>query len=127
MFDSKSKSPAKMFFMFVVLAPIFIALYGFAVQYLWNWLLPDIVGATEITFWQALGLIALSKLLFGFGRSGGGKHKCGHKSHSWKSKMKDKFANMSEEERAQCCDDWNAMKARWKNKDKDDGEDEDGE
>ncbi len=120
MFDKRSKSPAKMFFMFIILAPLFIALYALAVQYLWNWLLPDILGATEISFWQAMGLIALSKLLFGFGGGmGRKKHKCHYKSHSWKSKMKAKFDNMTEEEKAQCCEGWDKMKSSWKSEEED--------
>ena len=44
-------------------------------RWLWNWLLPDIFGLRQITFWQALGLLALCRILFGsFGR-GGGPHR----------------------------------------------------
>jgi hypothetical protein len=32
---------------------------------LWNALLPSIFGLPAITFWQALGLLLLSRLLFG--------------------------------------------------------------
>ena len=31
---------------------------------LWNWLMPEIFGLTEITFWQAMGVSALSSILF---------------------------------------------------------------
>lgn len=43
----------------------FIALGGFLVQALWNWLLPPLFGWHEITFWQGLGLLALCRILFG--------------------------------------------------------------
>ena len=43
----------------------FVALGGAIVQLLWNWLLPPLVGARPITFWQALGLLALCRILFG--------------------------------------------------------------
>jgi len=50
---------------------LFIAIGGAIVQQLWNWLLPPLFGWREITFWQALGLLALSRILFGgFGRHG---------------------------------------------------------
>jgi hypothetical protein len=49
----------------------FIAVGGAVVQLLWNWLLPPLFGWREITFWQALGLLALCRVLFGgFGRHG---------------------------------------------------------
>ena len=43
----------------------FVALGGAAVLYLWNWLLPSLFGFPQITFWQGLGLLALSRILFG--------------------------------------------------------------
>jgi hypothetical protein len=50
---------------------LFIVIGGGVVQLLWNWLLPDIFGWRQITFWQALGLLALCRILFGgFGRHG---------------------------------------------------------
>jgi hypothetical protein len=42
----------------------FVALMGVAVLLLWNWLMPDIFGLTTITYWQSLGLLALSWILF---------------------------------------------------------------
>ena len=44
---------------------VFIAIGGEVVRLLWNWLLPPLFGWREITFWQALGLLALSRILFG--------------------------------------------------------------
>jgi hypothetical protein len=50
---------------------VFAAIGGGVVQLLWNWLLPSLFGWREITFWQALGLLALCRILFGgFGRHG---------------------------------------------------------
>ena len=50
---------------------VFIALGGLVVWWLWNWLMPELFGMPQLTFWQALGLLALSRILFGgFGRSG---------------------------------------------------------
>jgi len=52
-------------------ALLFVALGGAIVLQLWNWLLPPILGLPVITFWQALGLLALSRILFGgFGGRG---------------------------------------------------------
>jgi hypothetical protein len=49
----------------------FIAVGTEVVLQLWNWLLPPLFGVRQINFWQALGLLALSRILFGgFGRPG---------------------------------------------------------
>ena len=66
---------------FIVPAAILgILLFGFiggtVVQLLWNWLVPPIFGWSPITFWQALGLLVLCRILFG-GRGGRG-----YRSHS---------------------------------------------
>jgi hypothetical protein len=49
---------------------------GQIVKALWNALLPPLFGLPSVTFWQALGLLVLSRILFGgFGMSGGsGSH-----------------------------------------------------
>ena len=38
---------------------------GQLVMHLWNWLMPAIFGWREVTFWQALGLLLLCRVLFG--------------------------------------------------------------
>ena len=86
---------------------------GFIVMHLWNWLMPAIfAGAAVISYCQALGILVLSKLLFGGwrGRCGGGR--CGHRGGHWRSRFKEKWETMSEEEReklrkgfgASCCE-----------------------
>ena len=53
---------------------IFIVAGGQIVLHLWNWLLPPLFGWREITFWQALGLLALCRILFGgLGGPGGSR------------------------------------------------------
>jgi hypothetical protein len=44
---------------------LFIIIGGGLVQWLWNWLLPALFGWPQVTFWQALGLLALCRILFG--------------------------------------------------------------
>lgn len=44
---------------------LFVAIGGGIVQLLWNWLLPPLAGWREIGFWQALGILALCRILFG--------------------------------------------------------------
>ncbi|MET0623190.1 MAG: hypothetical protein ABW250_09445 [Pyrinomonadaceae bacterium] len=53
---------------------LFVAVGGALVSHLWNWLLPQLFGWPEITFWQALGLLALCRILFGgLGSRGSGR------------------------------------------------------
>jgi hypothetical protein len=65
----------------------FIAFGGFIVQQLWNWLVPPVFGWSALTFWQALGLLALCRILFGGlsmhgGR--GGRHRRGGFRRRWR-------------------------------------------
>jgi hypothetical protein len=70
------------------------AVFGFIVENLWNALIPPIFGWHTITFWQALGLLLLSKILFG------GFHRHGGRGRDrWKHRMKDRWEQMSPEER----------------------------
>jgi hypothetical protein len=74
-----------------------IAVCGFVVMGLWNWLAPAIFGGRTIDFWQALGIIVLSKILFGGfrGRPGFGGH--------WRSRMRERWEKMTPEEREKFC------------------------
>ena len=87
---------------------IFIAVFGAAstaVMLLWNWLVPQIIGWTAVTFWQAAGLVLLNKLLFG----GMGRHcfgmnalrRSGPTFPTWKERaaMRDRIRAMGKEER----------------------------
>jgi hypothetical protein len=38
---------------------------GEVVKLLWNWLAPELFGLRPVTFWQALGLLAICRILFG--------------------------------------------------------------
>lgn len=80
-------------FLFIGMA----ALVGWILMLLWNWLMPDLFGIAEINYWQALGLLLLSKIIFG----GIWHHKkcCHHKHGYWKHKFKHKWHSMSEEEK----------------------------
>ncbi|PVX45588.1 hypothetical protein C8C85_1386 [Flavobacterium sp. 103] len=70
--------------------------FTFAVMLLWNSLIPSIFGLGIISFWQALGLLVLSRLLFGgFGHSGG--HRFGGMHH--RKGLREKWTSMTPEER----------------------------
>ena len=53
--------------LFVLIA---LAVFSFVVMHLWNWLMPELFGLHLITYWQALGVLILSKILFGGFRGG---------------------------------------------------------
>ena len=74
-----------------------LAVFSFVVMSLWNWLIPGIMGWKAIDFWQALGLLVLTRLLFGF-RGFGGWHHHGH-HHRWKQRMRERWMAMTPEER----------------------------
>lgn len=70
-----------------------VVVFGFIVEGLWNVLIPPIFGWHTITFWQGIGLLLLSKILFGgFHRHGGGRNR-------WRQHMKDRWENMTPEDR----------------------------
>ena len=48
----------------IILVTLICFLSGWVTMLLWNWLVPVIFGVGTITFWQALGLIILIKLVF---------------------------------------------------------------
>jgi predicted membrane chloride channel (bestrophin family) len=62
------------------------------VMALWNWVVPAVIGWKAIDFSQALGLLVLSRILFGF-RMG-----FGYRGH-WRGRMAERWARMSAEER----------------------------
>jgi hypothetical protein len=55
-----------------------VVLGGVVTEALWNWLMPGIFGLQAIGFWQALGLLVLSRMLFGSFR-GGHRRGYGHR------------------------------------------------
>jgi hypothetical protein len=52
---------------------LFVWVFGEIVMHLWNWLTPGLFGWHAITFWQALGLLVLCRILFGGWGNGGGQ------------------------------------------------------
>jgi len=79
----------------VLIVIVASVLLGFVIEYLWNWLMPGIFGLRTITYWQAVGLFLLAKILLGgfhkHGKRGGRRH--------WRERMEAKMAKMSPEER----------------------------
>ena len=84
---------------------IFTFIGGEVVKLLWNWLAPALFGLPTISFWQAIGLLALCRILFGgFGKSGGGhRHSRGKMerriSERVDERMRERWEEMTPEER----------------------------
>ncbi|MFN8547117.1 MAG: hypothetical protein U0527_03885 [Candidatus Eisenbacteria bacterium] len=71
----------------------FLALGTYVVMRLWNWLTPELFGWHTLTFFQALGLIVLCRLLFGgLGISRGPRREVRHR---WQAR----WGGMTSEER----------------------------
>ena len=70
-----------------------IIIGGEIVLHLWNWLLPSLFGWRQITFWQAVGLLTLCRILFG-GVSGRGFHRS-----NYRRRMAERCEHMTPEER----------------------------
>ncbi|MBI2213244.1 MAG: hypothetical protein HYU52_06325 [Acidobacteria bacterium] len=77
----------------IVAFALFVFIGGEVVLQLWNWLLPPLFGWPQITFWQALGLLALCRILFGgFGLHGSGGSR-------FRRRMAERWEQMTPEER----------------------------
>jgi len=81
---------------------ILIVFSGFSavVMLLWNAILPDIFGIASINYWQALGLLVLSHILFGGMSAGIMKH--AHRNNH--NSIRDKWMEMTPEQRQEFID-----------------------
>jgi len=90
-----------------IFIPIAIAagvfIFGSVVMLLWNAIIPAVFGLKVITFWEALGILILSKILFGGFGGGRGHRRCHNHAHSHGGR----FMHLSPEEREK-------MKAEWR-------------
>lgn len=75
---------------------VILAAIPAVVMLLWNALIPSILGLSVISYWQALGLFVLCRILFG-GFRFGGRH---HRFHDMgENPIHEKWKNMTDEER----------------------------
>jgi len=78
---------------FAILAAVAVAIIGYVVMQLWNWLIPGLFGGPVLHFAQAVGLLVLTRILVG--RLGGGH---GGRMR-WRHRMRNDWQRMSPEER----------------------------
>src|SRR5450631_349240 len=76
-----------------VFGTIAVTVFGQAVHYLWNWLMPSLFRVPAIGYWQAVGLLGLSWILFG-GLRGPGSGR-----GPWRRRMRENWDKMTPEER----------------------------
>ena len=108
----------KRWYLFIPLIALGFTAFGFITMHLWNWLMPFIFHLPLISFWQAVGLIVLSRLLIGgFGGHCHGRHHC-------KSDMHEKWEKMTPEDRQQFKEHLRMHRPPWMHKFSDDKEKE---
>lgn len=75
-----------------------LAGFGFVVMWLWNWLIPELFSGPTLSYWQTVGLLVLSKILFsGVGHGKPGNHEDGNFKDHWKRKFNKKMNGVAEE------------------------------
>jgi hypothetical protein len=85
---------------------LFVLAFGWLTMSLWNWLVPALFNGPTLSFYQALGLLLLCKILFGgWGRQWGGSHK-GHWKHRYYQKMSSMSAKDRERFKAKIWEKW---------------------
>lgn len=91
----------------ILFVPLAIAAFTFITMSLWNWLVPVLFNGPVLSFWQALGLLVLSKILFGGfrGRRGGPG---GHMRDRWRRRWEEKMKHMTPEQREELRRKWKA-------------------
>ena len=77
----------------ITFAALAVALFGYVVMALWNAVLPAVTGLHAITFVQALGLLVLSRILFG------GLRGWGRRGGHWRARMQARWQQMTPDER----------------------------
>lgn len=100
---SKIKTMKNKNYLFLLFPPAVLAIVTYIVMWLWNTILTAVVGVHEVNFWQAMGILVLSKILFGgfHGRCGTGPFRKIHKKQ-----MEQEMSGMSEEEKQKLKEIW---------------------
>jgi hypothetical protein len=84
----------KKWWIFLVAPPAMVLfgwLFGEIVMHLWNWLMPAIFGLKAITFWQAIGLLILARILVGGLGGGPGSNRSGARWERMTPEEHDRF------------------------------------
>ena len=85
----------------ILCPPLIFLAVALIVMSLWNCILPEIIGVKTINYWQAMGILILSKILFGgfhFGK--------GMRDFKEKKMMRERMMSLSPEEREKFKEVW---------------------
>ncbi len=93
---------------FILIGVIAVLIFSGIVMLLWNNVLATVTNVHTITFVQALGILLLSKILFGGFRGGWGPRR-----YYWKQRMMQKWNNMSPGEREKFKQEWQRRCGSW--------------
>ena len=97
---------ARMILLFILIAPLAIFIFGSIVMLLWNNVLVPVLHISQVTFWQAFGILVLSKILFSsFGGRGGSR------GYYWKQKMM--WNSMTPEQKEKFKEELKSRSRRW--------------
>ena len=83
---------------FFFFAALFATAAVFFTQYLWNWLVPALFHGPAISLGQTLGVLVLSRILFG-GFRGGRPGGWARRRNAWRQRMAGRMEHLSSEER----------------------------
>ena len=84
---------------FFFFAALFLTVAVLATQALWNWLMPDLFRLPAIGLAQTLGLLVLSRILFGGFRGGGRPGGWARKRREWQQRMAGRMEHLSPDAR----------------------------
>ena len=104
----KSRFRAGRIVFFILLAAIAVLVFSTIVMFLWNNVLAQVTNVSTITFIQALGILVLSKILFGGFRGGWGPRR-----YYWKQRMQQKWADMTPDQREKFKQEWQRRCGSW--------------
>jgi hypothetical protein len=97
---------AKMILLFIVIAPVAIFIFGSIIMLLWNNVLVPVLHVSAVTFWQGLGILVLSKILFSSFKGGGGPNR-------FYMKQRMMWNSMTPEQKEKFKEEWKNRSRRW--------------
>ena len=99
----------KFILLFILVGPLAVFIFGQLVMFLWNNALVPVLHVSEVNFWQGLGILVLSKILFSSFSGKGGSNR-----YYWKQRMM--WNRMTPEQKEKFKEEWRSRSRRWGNR-----------